>query len=141
MSSTVYSCLYFFIITMTIASGLNVYTQGYLSIRWRRWMTEHYLGLWLANRNYHTMELHNTLDNPDQRISEDLEKLPELFLPVFFAIFKFLLGIFSYGYILFNLSAKFPITIINMAWNYSGILLLRIFAVCNAIHPDHRMGQ
>src|SRR3989475_6952209 len=44
-----------------------------LQIRWRRWLTDHYLDAWLADRAYYRMQLMGgSTDNPDQRIAEDL---------------------------------------------------------------------
>src|SRR5258706_2662862 len=45
-----------------------------LQIRWRRWLTERYLQAWLADGAYFRMQLAaGETDNPDQRISEDLQ--------------------------------------------------------------------
>src|SRR2546425_9555022 len=44
-----------------------------LQIRWRRWLTDHYLAAWLPDRAYYRMQLvGGSTDNPDQRIAEDL---------------------------------------------------------------------
>ena len=64
------------IATAIIASSiLEVYLRQMLQIRWRRWLTERYVGTWLTDRAYYRMQLQGTpTDNPDQRISEDLER-------------------------------------------------------------------
>ena len=50
----------------------RTYLNQMLQIRWRRWLTDHYLSDWLADRNYYRMQLKgNDTDNPDQRIAED----------------------------------------------------------------------
>ncbi len=50
----------------------RIYLNQMLQIRWRRWLTDHYLTDWLADRSYYRMQLKgNDTDNPDQRISED----------------------------------------------------------------------
>ncbi len=50
----------------------RIYLNQMLQIRWRRWLTDHYLRDWLADRNYYRMQLKgNDTDNPDQRIAED----------------------------------------------------------------------
>jgi putative ATP-binding cassette transporter len=50
----------------------RIYLNQMLQIRWRRWLTDHYLSDWLADRNYYRMQLKgNDTDNPDQRIAED----------------------------------------------------------------------
>ena len=42
-------------------------------IRWRRWLTAHYLGRWLGGGAHYPMALAGTpADNPDQRISDDI---------------------------------------------------------------------
>lgn len=56
---------------------LRSYLEQFLSIRWRRWMTNRFLGAWLADRAYYAISLTHRAgdlgtDNPDQRIAEDV---------------------------------------------------------------------
>ncbi|WP_082525153.1 ABC transporter ATP-binding protein/permease [Pseudorhodoferax sp. Leaf274] len=39
---------------------------------WRRWLTGRFLDGYLADRRYYTLGQHDELDNPDQRIAEDI---------------------------------------------------------------------
>jgi len=57
-----------------VVAVYQVYFNQMLQIRWRRWLTEHFLDGWLANQTYYRMALQQSAgaDNPDQRISEDL---------------------------------------------------------------------
>ncbi|HZP39447.1 MAG TPA: ABC transporter ATP-binding protein/permease [Methylomirabilota bacterium] len=56
-----------------VAAVYQIYLNQMLQIRWRRWLTERYLGAWLADGAYYRMQLTaGDTDNPDQRISEDL---------------------------------------------------------------------
>jgi putative ATP-binding cassette transporter len=56
-----------------IAAVYSIYLNQMLQIRWRRWLTERYLGAWLAGGAYYRMQLTaGETDNPDQRIAEDL---------------------------------------------------------------------
>lgn len=51
----------------------QLYLNQMLQIRWRRWLTERYLGAWLTDTAYYRMQLAaGETDNPDQRIAEDL---------------------------------------------------------------------
>ncbi len=51
----------------------QLYLNQMLQIRWRRWLTDRYLGAWLADGAYYRMQLTaGETDNPDQRIAEDL---------------------------------------------------------------------
>jgi vitamin B12/bleomycin/antimicrobial peptide transport system ATP-binding/permease protein len=57
-------------------AGYQLYLTQMLEIRWRRWLTEHYLRAWLADAAYYRMQLMAPeMDNPDQRIAEDVHLL------------------------------------------------------------------
>jgi len=56
-----------------IVAVYQLYLNQMLQIRWRRWLTERYLGAWLTDTAYYRMQLAGgETDNPDQRIAEDL---------------------------------------------------------------------
>jgi vitamin B12/bleomycin/antimicrobial peptide transport system ATP-binding/permease protein len=56
-----------------LAAVYQLYVNQMLQIRWRRWLTDHYLGAWLRDRAYYRMQLTGSeSDNPDQRIAEDI---------------------------------------------------------------------
>src|SRR5678816_2691074 len=58
---------------MCIRDRYQIYLNQMLQIRWRRWLTDRYLGAWLADGSYYRMQLTaGETDNPDQRISDDL---------------------------------------------------------------------
>jgi vitamin B12/bleomycin/antimicrobial peptide transport system ATP-binding/permease protein len=49
--------------------------QSMLVIRWRRWLTEHYVQRWLGGHTHYGMTLAGgAADNPDQRIAEDVNR-------------------------------------------------------------------
>ncbi|HUC63116.1 MAG TPA: ABC transporter ATP-binding protein/permease [Alphaproteobacteria bacterium] len=51
----------------------QVYLTQMLQIRWRQWLTGHYLRDWLGGQTHYRMQLlGDGTDNPDQRISQDL---------------------------------------------------------------------
>src|SRR5262245_704967 len=56
-----------------VVAVYQLYLNQMLQIRWRRWLTDRYLGAWLADRAYYRMQLRGGgADNPDQRIAEDV---------------------------------------------------------------------
>src|SRR3954469_15063368 len=56
-----------------VGSVYRLYLRQMLEIRWRGWLTRHYLDLWLGQSAYYHLELvRRGADNPDQRIAEDL---------------------------------------------------------------------
>lgn len=60
---------------LTLSMSGVVFFGGLLNIRWRRWLTKDYLNIWLHDHNHYRMQvLTKNVDNPDQRISEDLDR-------------------------------------------------------------------
>jgi putative ATP-binding cassette transporter len=56
-----------------VSNLVEYYTESVLKIRWRRWMTERYYGLWLDDGSlYRAALVGQAADNPDQRITEDV---------------------------------------------------------------------
>src|SRR6266403_2151439 len=55
-----------------VVAVLRVYLDQTLQLRWRRWLTDQYVTRWLANRTFYRMRFSGRVDNPDQRISEDV---------------------------------------------------------------------
>ena len=52
---------------------LEFYMQTMLVIRWRIWLTNHFVSRWLTRHNHYRISLvAGQTDNPDQRISEDI---------------------------------------------------------------------
>ena len=43
-----------------------------LGLHWRRWLTGRFLDAWLGNRAYYALGGRGDIDNPDQRIAEDV---------------------------------------------------------------------
>jgi putative ATP-binding cassette transporter len=60
----------FIYVTMTV---VEFFTQSMLVIRWRRWLTDHFVSRWLDRHNHYRISLVSAeADNPDQRIAEDV---------------------------------------------------------------------
>jgi vitamin B12/bleomycin/antimicrobial peptide transport system ATP-binding/permease protein len=52
---------------------VEFFTQSMLVIRWRRWLTDHFVSRWLGRHNHYRISLvAGQTDNPDQRIAEDI---------------------------------------------------------------------
>ncbi|MBN3814810.1 ABC transporter ATP-binding protein/permease [Paraburkholderia sp. Ac-20347] len=49
------------------------YLRQMLGFRWRQWLTTHYLNDWLGQGAFYRIERDRLADNPDQRISDDLQ--------------------------------------------------------------------
>ena len=68
-----------------------------LVILWRRWLTERLLSGYFDNRAYYRLQGHSEIDNPDQRIAQDIASFTQQFLSflLLFASASFELVAFS----------------------------------------------
>ena len=83
----------------------QLYLNQWLQIRWRRWMTQHYLDHWLDGANHYRMQLlGDAADNPDQRIAEDIKLFIERTLSIGVGLLSAIVTLFSFVVILWALS-------------------------------------
>src|SRR6185437_5143815 len=103
----------------------SVYLNQWLQIRWRNWMTTHFLDEWLSDRAYYHISLSADAgavgtDNPDQRISEDLRDFTRSTLSLGLDLISNVVTLFSFLSILWSLSGSvtlFGVTIPGyMVW-------------------------
>jgi putative ATP-binding cassette transporter len=99
-----------FVIILILAIVIFTYVNylGSLLInRWRKWMTHQYVDKWLDKHTAYTMQILNkNMDNPDQRISEDLNELPSLTLSLFSGLLNSALTFVSFSVVLWGLSGE-----------------------------------
>jgi len=100
----------------------QVYLTQMLQIRWRRWMTEHYLSDWLTARAYYRLELvPGGADNPDQRIADDLRLFISDSLSLSLGLLREVVTLFSFLGILWGLSGA--LTIPGLGFEAPGYLV------------------
>jgi vitamin B12/bleomycin/antimicrobial peptide transport system ATP-binding/permease protein len=96
---------------IAVASNLvEYYTESVLKIRWRRWMTERYYGLWLDDGNlYRAALVGHTADNPDQRISEDIHNFLDLTYTYSISLLSTVSTLVSFSIILWTIPVDFTV--------------------------------
>ncbi len=87
-----------------------IYLRQMLQIRWRTWMTDKYLAGWMQHQVYYRLQvLGSDTDNPDQRISEDINQFVSLTLQLLLGFLKQLTTLGAFGVVLWNLSGAFTV--------------------------------
>jgi putative ATP-binding cassette transporter len=116
-----------FSVLATFYIGLSVYQlylNQWLQIRWRRWMTSHYLGEWLHSANHYRMQLRgDAADNPDQRITDDVKLFVEQTLNIGVGLLSSIVTLASFVVILWGLSATAPLHILGAEFEIPGYLV------------------
>jgi len=91
----------------------QLYLRQALEIRWRRWLTEIYLAQWLEGRAYYRMALTDpTMDNPDQRIAEDVRMFVDDTLTLGLGLLNAVVTLGSFVVVLWSLSG--PLTVLGI---------------------------
>src|SRR5262249_27125725 len=95
-----------------------LYLNQMLYVRWRRWLTHKYLAVWLAERTYYQLQLSSSADNPDQRISEDIDRFAASLMSLSVGLISSLASLASFLIILWGLSGGAEIPIGNLGKIY-----------------------
>jgi putative ATP-binding cassette transporter len=122
----VYQLGYFCILATVfiLLAVYQLYLNQWLQIRWRQWLTRHYLDHWLAGANHYRMQLlGDAADNPDQRIAEDVSQFIQLTLTIGLQLLNSAVTLLSFMIILWALSAAAPLHLFGMTVNIPGYLL------------------
>lgn len=91
----------------------QLYLRQALQIRWRRWLTEVYLGQWLEGRAYYRMALTDPVtDNPDQRIAEDARMFVDDTLALGLGLMNSVVTLGSFVIVLWSLSG--PLSVLGV---------------------------
>jgi putative ATP-binding cassette transporter len=102
----------------------QLYLNQWLQIRWRRWLTQHYLEIWLNDANHYRMQLlGDEADNPDQRIAEDIRLFVEKTLLLGVGLLNAIVTLSSFVAILWALSAAAPLHLWGKPFPIPGYLV------------------
>lgn len=95
------------VLVYIVVAVYRVWLRQYLTIRWRRWLTEVYFGDWLGGRTYYRMELagHRT-DNPEQRIEQDIGSFCLQTLTIGLGLVSEVLTLGTFVWVLWGLSGS-----------------------------------
>jgi len=88
----------------------RLYLRQMLQMRWRVWLTSRMLDRWLDAKVYYRLELQDSrTDNPDQRITEDLNLFTANTLGIALGLLSSVVTLVSFVTILWNISGSVTI--------------------------------
>ena len=89
-----------------------IYLRQMLQLKWRTWMTNQYLNSWLDKQVYYRLQLADgATDNPDQRISEDINQFVALTLQLLIGFLKQITTLVAFGFVLWELSGEYTLNL------------------------------
>mmetsp|Transcript_3558 Transcript_3558/g.8123 ORF Transcript_3558/g.8123 Transcript_3558/m.8123 type:complete len:760 (+) Transcript_3558:51-2330(+) len=93
-------------------SVLYRFQRERLAVAWREWLTDRTLQLYSSNRVYYALERGGEVDNPDQRIAEDVRSFTAFSLQLFITIVTSIIDLVSFSFILYSIQPDLFIAII-----------------------------
>ena len=121
-------------VILTPVSVAYRYVRQMLAIDWRDWMTGRVLGLFMSRRGYYALERcyddttttstgtncvngkdSTVVDNPDQRISEDIRSFTEFSLSLFLTTLTAIIDLICFSIILFTIMPRLFLAIFLFA--------------------------
>jgi len=110
------------ILAYLIVAVLRVYLDQTLQLRWRRWLTDQYLVHWLAHQTFYRSRFSDRVDNPDQRISEDIRLFIERTAALAMGLLNAVAMLGSFAALLWTLSGSVTLSLDGIALAIPGYM-------------------
>jgi len=112
-------------VVATPVSVFFEYVQKLLGVNWRLWLTGHFLTKYFTDRAYYHINNDRDIDNPDQRISQDIASFTGTSLQFLSIIFFSLIQLISFAGILWSISV--PLVLVLIAYASVGTIVTLFF--------------
>ena len=120
-----------------IIAVYRFYLTQLLQMRWRGWMTAHYMDRWLANKAFYQLELARFSkatdappDNPDQRIAEDMNLFTSYSVSLSMGLLNAVVTLVSFVGILWTLSGSFGFSFNGSEYSIPGFMVWMAVVYC-----------
>ncbi|XP_047961441.1 ABC transporter D family member 2, chloroplastic-like isoform X2 [Salvia hispanica] len=97
---------------------LRDYAKDTLSLRWRSWMTSFYMDRYMKNQMFYKIQSQSIIDNPDQRIVDDLSAFTGTALAFSLMLFNAIVDLISFSNILYSIYP--PLFAVLLAYSLGG---------------------
>jgi putative ATP-binding cassette transporter len=88
----------------TVIAVFQRFTEERLGLKWRDWLTRHLVGKYLARHAYYHLNARDDIDNPDQRIAEDVKTFTVTSLSFFLIGLNSVITLCSFSYVLWSIT-------------------------------------
>jgi putative ATP-binding cassette transporter len=113
--------------------ALYFYVRDTLGLRWRRWLTDHFLARYFAQRAYYRLTAASGIDNPDQRIAEDINAFTQQSLYFSMIMIGSVMQLIAFSSVLWSISQGLVYFLIGYAlfssWFASSVFGRRLIAL------------
>ena len=111
-----------FVVAIPVSAFYD-FVRKLLGINWRLWLTNHFLELYFGNRAYYHINDDRSIDNPDQRISQDISSFTVTSLGFLSMLFFSAVQLISFIGILWSISATLVLVLLAYAAVGTGVTM------------------
>jgi putative ATP-binding cassette transporter len=108
----------------TVVAVLYQYTQDRLALLWRQWLTQRFVGRYLSDHAYCRMTRNSEIDNPDQRISQDVKTFTAMTVSFVLTILNSTITILAFAGVLWSITPWLLLAAVVYAVFGSGMTVL-----------------
>lgn len=94
-----------------ILAVYRTYLRQMLGFRWRQWLTSRFLNEWFGKLAFYRIERDRLADNPDQRVSDDLQAFATTTLTLSLDLLSTVVTLISFVTILWTIAGALTITL------------------------------
>jgi putative ATP-binding cassette transporter len=102
------------LVWLTIIAA-SFFVKQYIGLFWREWMTVNYLEKYLLNESFYKLQQERKIDNPDQRIADDIRSFVEKTVKLFIDVFESFFTSIAFFYMLWTISQTLFYSTIGIA--------------------------
>ncbi len=102
---SIYECVVLLVVAVPIWA-LYYYVRDRLGIYWRKWLTEQMLDKYFSHRAFFELNSNPNIDNPDQRIAEDINTFTQKSLYFLLIILSALIQLVAFCGVLWTISQR-----------------------------------
>jgi putative ATP-binding cassette transporter len=110
------------VVAVSVVSVAYNYCLTRLAIQWRWWEANDFLSRYFSNHAYLKLLKNKKVDNPNQRMSQDIDSFCNNVVWLLIPLLSSLVNIYEWSYLMWTLAGSTSITWIGFEWNVSHLL-------------------
>ena len=104
-------------VLVTLVQVMAAYCEQRLDLMLREGLTRHLIGRYLANRTYYRLTSRSDIDNPDQRITEDVRNFTQMAVSFALVLLNATLALIGFVGVLWSITPR----LVGVAFAYATI--------------------
>ncbi|MEA5569156.1 ABC transporter ATP-binding protein/permease [Anabaena sp. UHCC 0399] len=98
--------------------GILQYLKKKIALDWYQFLNNHILDKYFQNRAYYRVNFRTEIENPDQRIAQEIEQIPQIATQIFFVVVEKTLEIVSFLAVIWSIYR--PVAVIIVIYGILG---------------------